>query len=148
MPQQDFEAQVSAWVTKTRARMLAVRNESAQRVVEVMQTPVGQGGNLPVDTGFMRASLTASIGTGNFALKTNPNPDGKFSYDAGAVSLVIAKAKVEEPLEFVYTANYARMQEYGSRGRDGRRFVALAASQWPRIVSEVSREAQQRVEGS
>ncbi len=145
MPQGSFSAQVDAWVGKTKARMEAVHKESVQRTIEVMQTPVGAGGNMPVDTGFLRASLMARVGIP--ALPTRENPGAKVSYDPGQVTLVIAGAKLSDPINAVYTANYARHVEYGARGRAGRRFVALAAQQWPRIVSEVVTEAKARAGG-
>lgn len=144
MAQGSFTAGVNAWVAETKQRMSLVRREAAQRVVEIMQTPIAKGGNLPLDTGFMRASLQAQIGQGAFTARDNPGGDGSFSYDAGAVSLVIAKAKPSDPITLCYSANYAIHQEYGARGRPGRAFVRLAAQQWGRVVQEVSAEAQTR----
>lgn len=144
MAQGSFGASVGAWVAQTKARTLAVRNESAQRIVEIMQTPVGAGGNLRVDTGFLRASLLAINGTALPPVRLNPSPDARYTYDEGQVGLVIADAAITDVLTFVYTANYARPREYGSRGQSGDRFVALAAQQWGRVVAEVAREAQAR----
>jgi hypothetical protein len=142
MPQGSFSGQVSAWVAKSKARVEAVYKESAQRVIAEMQRPVGVGGNMPVDTGFLRASLMAELGTPNFGLRDNPG--GKAVYDAGQVSLIIASAKITDPITAVYTANYAKFVNDGARGRAPRQFVGLAAQQWPRIVDEVCREAQGR----
>ncbi|SFS42277.1 hypothetical protein [Brevundimonas viscosa] len=147
MAQGSFSAQISAFVAKTKERREAVHKESAQRVVEVMQTPRGLGGNLRVNTGFLRASL---IGTTSVALPaTREKPDGPaaFSYDAGQISLVIAGAEITQPLTFVYTANYARPREYGARGQPGDRWVALAAQRWPQIVSSVCDEVKARTGG-
>lgn len=153
MAQKSFSAQVSDWVKATKERQVAVRREAAQRVIAVMQTPVGQGGNLPLDTGFLRASLLAAVGAANFDIKEAPASGGAARYDAGQVSLIIAKAELSDPIVAVYTAKYARRMEYGFVGEDslgrtynqaGRRFVALAAQQWPRIVNEVAAEAQSR----
>lgn len=151
--QKSFSAQVSEWARETKERQIAVRNEAAQRVIAIMQTPVGQGGNLPLDTGFLRASLMAAIGSANFEIKPEPASDGPVPYDAGQISLVISNAQLSDQIEAVYTAKYARRMEYGFVGKDslgrtynqtGRRFVALAAQQWTRIVSEVATEAKAR----
>lgn len=151
--QKSFSAQVSEWVKEIKERQIAVRNEAAQRVIEVMQTPVGKGGNLPFDTGFLRASLMAVIGEAKFELTEAPHGAGAVPYNAGQVTLIIAKAELSDPIEAVYTAKYARRMEYGFVGKDslgrtynqaGRRFVALAAQQWPRIVAEVATEAKAR----
>lgn len=181
MAQGAFTGQVSAWVAETKQRMLAVRNESIERVIEIMQEPgpskastkiaiasgsglgklrkdgtrgaskkgfgpvfSGGSGNLPVDTGFLRSSLMASAGKANFMLRPNPDDTKRYSYDAGQITLVLLKANLGDPVEAVYSANYARAIEYGTHGRAGRRFVGLAAQQWPRIVNDVSREAQAR----
>lgn len=147
MAQGSFAATVSAWVKKTKERTLFVYQESAQRVVEVMQVPRGAGGNMRVDTGFLRASLFATT-TGTLPPVTyKPDGDVKFSYDAAQVNLVIAGADITDPITVVYTANYARPREYGSRGQAGDRFVGLAAQQWNRIVNEVCAEAQSRAGG-
>lgn len=138
-----FSAQCSAWVAETKERMVAVRNIAAERVVEIMQTPVAKGGNMPVDTGFLRASLMAV--RGDNLPSSRPNPEtGAHAHDPGQITLVLAGAKLEDTLTVVYTANYARFQEYGSRGRPGRRFVGLAAQQWQRVVSEACAEVKAR----
>jgi len=144
MAQGSFAAGVKEWVAETKERRLAVRNESAQRIVEIMQTPMAFGGRMRVDTGFLRASLRAAIGTANFATMAKPAEGLKFSYDASAVSLVILGAEITDPIEVVYTANYALAREYNPHGQTPDRFVALAAQQWVRVVDEVCREAQAR----
>ena len=144
MAQGSFAGQASEWVKETKARMLAVRNESVQRVVEIMQTPVEAGGRMRVATGFLRASLRAAVGTANFVTTSPPVGQLKFIYDASAVSLVIAGADIGDPIEVVYTANYARAREYNPNGQTPDRFVAMAAQQWGRVVNEVCREAQAR----
>jgi len=112
-----------------------------------MQTPVAKGGNIPVDTGFLRASLTAVIGDQMPASRAAPPDGGAFAFVGDQVNLVIATADLNDTITVAYTANYARHVEYGARGRPGRRFVFLAAQQWPRIVEEVAREAQARAGG-
>ncbi|KQW79716.1 hypothetical protein [Brevundimonas sp. Root1279] len=146
MAQGSFGAQVSSWVRETKTRTEFVYRESAQQVVAVMQTPRGAGGNLRVDTGFLRASLVAT--TGALPVQTTkPDGDGAFSYSPAQISLVIANAEITDPISIVYTANYARFREYGANGQPGDRWVALAAQQWPRIVNEVCAEAQARAGG-
>ena len=124
--------------------MSAVHKESAQRTVAVMQTPRGAGGNLRVDTGFLRASLVGVIGENLPAQTTAPEGMTRASYDAGPISLVIAGADLTDTISVVYTANYAIPREYGSRGQPGDRWVALAAQQWPQIVGQVATEAKAR----
>lgn len=124
--------------------MRAVQLESVQRTIEIMQLPVDKGGNLPVKSGFLRASLKAAIGSANFVTAPNPGGDRTFSYDGAAVSLVIAKAQLSDPIEAVYTAVYARVANYGGQNRPARLFVDLAAQRWQATVNAVAAEARAR----
>lgn len=144
MAQGRFAADVSAWVRKTKERQTAVYRESAQRVVEVMQTPRSAGGAMRIDTGFLRASLVAVTNDRLPPMRDKPDGIAAFPYDAGQINLVINGAEINEPITVAYTARYARPREYGARGQAPDRFVGLAAQQWQRIVAEVAREAQAR----
>jgi hypothetical protein len=144
MAQGKFTAQVSAWARETKERQAAVFKEAAQRTVEIMQRPVASGGNMPIDTGFLRASLMGTVGPPSFPSRERPDGQAKFSFDGMQINLVIAGAELSDVITIAYTANYARHANYGARGRPGRRFVDLAAQQWPRIVSDVCSEAKAR----
>ncbi|WP_271083507.1 hypothetical protein [Brevundimonas sp. NIBR11] len=125
--------------------MRAVHRGSAQAVVELMQTPRGTGGNLRVDTGFLRASLVATTGAALPAQTFKPDGVKAFAYDAGPINLVIANADIKDPITAVYTANYARPREYGARGHAADRWVALAAQRWPQVVQQECAKAQASV---
>lgn len=118
------------------------RGKSKKLVAGPIGDP-GGGGNMPVDTGFLRASLMAST--------KMPKPRGgapeegkTYSFDEGQVALVIAGAEIGDTLYAVYGANYARAVEYGHNGAPDRGFVRLAAQQWQGIVAEVAAEARSR----
>jgi len=143
MPQKSFSAQVDAWVLQTKQRQEAVFKESSQRVIEEMQKPVAAGGNMPVDTGFLRASMLTTLGAPATQIKFNPG-SGVFNYTGTETVLTIARAEVGDAIYAVYTANYASYVEYGTRGRAGRGFVRLAAQRWKSIVAEVVNEAKAR----
>lgn len=147
MAQGSFSAQISDWVKETRERRDAVYRGSAQRIVEIMQTPRGAGGNLRVDTGFLRASLVVTTSSALPAQTAKPDGPVTFSYDAAASSLVIAGADIKDPITAVYTANYARPREYGARGQAGDRWVALASQRWPQVVEQECAEARARAGG-
>ncbi len=135
MAQDNFAAVISAWVQATKERQEAVFLESVQRTVEAAQTAVSAGGNMPVVTGFLRASGKASLGEPEVAVSFKPDEDDSFRYDATAASLTIAGAAITDTVYFTWTANYAAYVE-AKRG-----FVRLAVQQWPQIVSQVSIEA-------
>lgn len=143
----NFAAQVDAWVKKTERRMEAVFKESTQRVVSEMQTPSGEGGNMPIDTGFLRNSVQATTDK-PIPINPNANPvkpvghvrgDVIYPYRSGDISLTILGSKIGQIIYVTYTAAYARHQE------NRRGFVRLAAQRWQAIVSEVTREARSRV---
>nr|DAQ80072.1 MAG TPA: hypothetical protein [Caudoviricetes sp.] len=108
----------------------------------------GGSGNVPVDTGFLRASLVVGIGTLSLPTTSPPeNATGPFDWDEGQVNLVLRGAKMSDPIEARYTAVYSRVAEYGGGSRRPRRFVALASQQWGAIVDQACQEAQRRVGG-
>lgn len=131
----EFSAAVDKWVLKSKNRAEAVFRESTQRVVSEMQKPVGAGGNMPVDTGFLRASVRASLSAMPTIDKGSRGADISVSYDSSPVVMTIARAKLGQTIYVGYTASYAPYQE-NSRG-----FVRLAAAQWQSIVRAVVRDA-------
>lgn len=145
MAKTTFFAQVDAWTKKSAKRMTAVLRESAQRVIDQAQTvgpsvasPTGgSGGRMPVDTGFLRASMAVSF-TG---MPTGPsrNEGGtSVTYDGHDVTLVLARATPGQTIYAGWTAEYAPMMEerYG--------FMRGAAQNWQPIVRQVVNEAKAR----
>jgi hypothetical protein len=133
-----FEAKVRSAVAKRKGAMLAIRNESASRVIEFMQTPKAKGGNMPVITGFLRTSGQAVVGETLPTKRERPAGQAQYSYDAGPVTLVISNAKLEDTITFAYTANYARFAENKNK------FVAQAAQRWRPTVNAVVAEVNRR----
>lgn len=140
-----FSAAVDAWVRQTEDRMERVFKGSCQRLVSEAQTPVGAGGNMPIDTGFLRSS---GIATTDSPTPMNPahtpDKDKKYTFSMGSAEGVIAGLKIGMTLYFTWTAIYARVVEYGGPGRAGRGFVRLAAQKWQSIVAQVTQEAKSR----
>jgi hypothetical protein len=140
-----YTAQVDKDVAAIKELMLAVRNKAIEYQVDDMQTPVGAGGHLRVDTNFLRASLRAAIGDANFVLTFKPDdPKARYTYNPDEVVLVIAKAELSDPIEVVYTANYAEAREFGSRGQAGDRWVGLSAQRWKQNVDRAANELKAR----
>jgi hypothetical protein len=118
-----FTAQINAWSEKAKRNMALVVKQSAQDVFEIAQTPVAKGGNMPVDTGFLRNSLISGL-----------NGNGSFE---GADSYVLAIAEMEMGDVMIggWTAAYAVHQEYGTTSMAGRFYMRGAAQQWQGIVA-------------
>jgi hypothetical protein len=159
--QTNFAASVKAWSDLTLVALENIFRESAQRVIEKMQEVGpskarggGGTGHMPVDLGFLRASLIATLNNPASGLTTPPSRTGTYAYDEGQVSLIILAAQLGDSIFAVYTAAYARRMEYGFTGTDslgreynheGYGFVRLAAQQWETIVQDVVKEARSRV---
>lgn len=138
----EFTAQVDDWVLQSIIRMKVVRNKSIEMVVNDAQLPVGKGGRMRVDTGFLRASGQMSLN----GMPTGPvrgDDDAKqFQYGDGSeitpVSLILARASLGTNLFFGWTANYAKARE----AKDG--FLRLAVQRWPEFVAEATRTSKSR----
>lgn len=154
--QGSFAATVDAWVAETKERMTAVRNIAVEKTVEQMQNPTGKGGALPLDTGFLRASLQAVQGDALPAMTENESPEGRFVYNTASLTSVLATAPLTAPVSIIYTAKYARRMEYGFVGKDslgreynqqGFGFVRLAAMNWVKNVEAAAAEVRARAAG-
>lgn len=135
-----FTAQVDAIVAKTEKRMTALARESIQRTIDDAQTPVGKGGRMRVDTGFLRASgqpsyngMPSGPSRGD---KTEPN---SYTADDGAVTVALAKLELGAIFYFGWTANYAKYRE----AFDG--FLGVAVQKWPDTVAKVTEEIKARI---
>lgn len=142
----NFAAQVDAWVRETDARMAGVFRQSAQEVISEMQTPIGEGGNMPIDTGFLRSSLQVGVNTAPVPAN-RPKPGGPQVYNPSVASVAIAGANIGDTIVASYSASYAPYVEYGTEGRAPRRFVGLAIAQWQAIVERVASRLKARVTG-
>jgi len=134
-----FGADVTDWVRQSSRRMTAVFRESTQRVVTQAQK------RIPVDTGFARASIRASLESMPLIDPAFRGERGRAYGDTtGQVSLVINGAQIGQTIFVGWTANYVGFLEYGSSKQAPSGFVRISAQEWPRIVSEVCQEAQSR----
>jgi hypothetical protein len=136
-----FGAQVNAWARKSERRLEAIFKESAQRVIEqaqkvgpsVANPGGGEGGLMPVDTNFLRASGQASLTGWPSGPSRQDESPGQFDY-----SITIAGARIGQTIYFGWTAEYARYMEQRYS------FMRSAAQNWGSIVNSVTREAQVR----
>ncbi len=112
-----FDSEIHQVLARMRQIDDHVMRESVRRTVEVAQAP----GSIPIDTGFMRASLQGEQGQ--------------------PVAAAIAAWDLKSSLRLVYQATYARFVHWGTSQRRGRPWVTLAAQQFPQISAQVRREA-------
>ncbi|MCO7469512.1 hypothetical protein NJG16_05515 [Stenotrophomonas maltophilia] len=136
-----FGDQVKAFAEKTKLRQEAIFKASAQRLMEEANTPEGQGGKMPVDTGFLRNSAGAST-------EGPPEAGGQ------AMGLVFLGLQVGQTVWAGWTAKYAMRMEHGFYGEDskgrkyaqaGKGFARAAAQNWVFIVEAVAKEVKDQI---
>lgn len=126
-----FVADVSRFAEKTANQMLRVARQSIQDTVSIAQTPVAQGGDMPVKTGFLRNSLVTEV-------RGSQAGEGADSYILGLSSL-----KLGDPFQVAWTAEYAIPRHYMvGVGQGGGLWRDKAAQQWSRIVDKNARAVQ------
>ena len=123
-----FIADVEAFADKTADQMLRVARQSIQDVVRGAQTPVAQGGDLPVDTGFLRNSLVTSV-------RGAARGQGENSYVLGIAGLQLGDA-----FQVAWTADYAIPRHYMvGVGQGGGLWRDKAAQKWSSTVAKNAR---------
>jgi len=145
--QSAFSANINNWIKQKDERILAVFRESTQQLVSNMQM------RIPVDTGFARASIRASLDEMpiiNPSARGIDRPEGftglLYTYDGTEVVLTIAKAGMNDTIYIGYTASYVQYLEWGhSQKQAPNGFVGISALEWPQIVEQKSQELKSRV---
>lgn len=120
-----FIADVSRFADKTADQMLRVARQSIQDTVREAQTTVAQGGNMPVDTSFLRNSLVTDLRGATVG-------EGANSYVLGLSSLQLG-----DPFQVAWTAEYAIPRHYlVGVGQGGGLWRDRAAQNWSRYVAQ------------
>jgi hypothetical protein len=115
-------------------RVLARTNRAYQEALVLlaaeMQRPITEGGNMPVDTGFLQSSLEASVVGTKPPLVPHPGGE-RYFYDATQVNAVLRTATIRRHrATLAYAAEYAQFANYDHRFRD------LAVQKWPALVNQ------------
>lgn len=129
------------WVAMAKLRQRAIFQDSAARVGREASVPVSKGGKMPLDTGFLRASLCAS---------TSGMPS------AGGVPLEVALLSLDVggTVYAGWTAVYAMRMEYGFSGEDslgrtyrqqGYGFLRASVQRWPEYVADAAARANRMI---
>ncbi len=120
-----FVADVSKFADKTADQMLKVARQSIQDTVRIAQRTVADGGDMPVDTGFLRNSLVTELRGAQVA-------EGGDSYVLGLSALQLG-----DPFQVAWTAEYAIPRHYMvGVGQGGGLWRDKAAQQWSRLVAQ------------
>jgi hypothetical protein len=124
-----FIADVERFARLSADKMLRVARQSTQDVVRQAQTTTAQGGDMPVDTGFLRNSLITE-------LRGSEVGAGEDSYTLG-----IAGMQLGDAFQVSWAAEYAIPRHYMVNANGGL-WRDKAAQQWTRIVAENVRRVQ------
>ena len=123
-----FIADTQAFVGKTKEQMLRVAKQSIQDVVRIAQTTTAQGGDMPVDTGFLRNSLVTELRGATIG-------GGSDSYVLG-----IAGLRLGDAFQVAWTAEYAIPRHYMISTKEGGLWRDKAAQRWTGIVADNARK--------
>lgn len=133
-----FSATIGEWAHEVEGAAEVIFKESVQELVSELNSLV------PIDTGFLRASLRAS--TTEMPAMTLDNPgEGGFTPHLGSIELVIAGSELGDTIFLGYSARYGSYVHYGANGRPGRPWVSMAAQRWQGIVEAKSAEVFSRL---
>jgi hypothetical protein len=129
-----FLNSVNKWTQQTKER-----SEEAFKI-GVLDFGIELNENAPIDTGFLRSSLTAGI---NGAIPQGPNAQYGSNYNDQRLLSTIQKLKLGDRITLVYQAPYAMRLEYGFTGQDslgrnynqaGRFWVAKTGARYRSIM--------------
>lgn len=124
-----FAAQLQDFENLTMDKMRRVVRASVQDTIADAQTPVAQGGSMPVDEAFLINSLATELNGSGVA--------------TGADSFVLAIAQMEpgDVLAAGWTAEYARARHYKPEdfGQGGGHWRDKAAAKWQDTVDRNAR---------
>ena len=143
-----FTANVDDFVQSTVKRLRALGMQSSQELINQIQTPVGKGGKMRVDTGFLRASGQVSLtgmptGPIRGRKRTADEPKDREIYKTKPVAIAaFANFQLGNSIFFGWTANYAKYRE----AYDG--FLISGIQNWQSIVDRVCAKIKARSPGA
>lgn len=139
-----FVADVEAFKRLTIDKMLRVAKQSLQDVIREAQTTVAQGGNMPVDSGYLRNSLIVTV-AGVERARGDPDAGPNSNTGNEAVILGLSALELGDPFQVAWTAEYALQRHYTvGVGHGGGMWRDLAAQKWQGIVQSNARKAAAR----
>lgn len=123
-----FSNSVRAFIRKSERMIEGVAKQSIADVVEDAQTVRALGGRMRVDTGFLRASGGAALGSMPSGPTSGAGNVSGESLSGQPLVVVLASWNLDVPVFWGWSASYARARE----AHDG--FMALAVQKWPAVV--------------
>jgi hypothetical protein len=143
MANRSFAASIEAFAEKTEAQMQAVMSESIQDAMDIMQTPVANGGRMPVDDGHLINSVVTELNGSQIGRASEAADKGGASSTAN-IALLVTQMKIGDVARIGWSAAHAMRQHEGFVGEDalgrsfnqeGKFWIDGAAAQWPQIIA-------------
>ena len=136
-----FSKDLERITAQYRRRLNFVARDATLRTYNAAQQAVAKGGRMRIDTGFLRASAAAKLGSMPAGPSTNPTgrnyPEGSSAGQA-VEPMLIRWVPADESFYIGWTANYARWRNY----RDN--FVGGATERWQEFVRRSVNEAMRK----
>jgi len=151
-----FSKDVNKFTDKYDKRLKATARTAVQDLEAEISATEGEGGRLPIDTGFLRASFGWQIGSmpsGPVKPEKSENLTDE-TLTGLPVNVALARWDFSKPLFGGFSAAYARRLEFGFEGQDklgrfisqpGRGFVRGGTEKWDRIVDSAARRVKARI---
>lgn len=130
-------AEVDDFVKETILRLQALPLQAVQYLIDNIQTPVGKGGKMRVDTGFLRASGQLSL-TGMPSGPVRGDPSNKYEWNDVQAIVDLAGFQIGQTIYFGWTASYAKYRE----AYDG--FLISGVQRWQEFVDRASNDIKAR----
>lgn len=138
----DFSVKMNKIINNVEEKMFAVFKDSFQDVIEEASTPVGAGGKLRVDTGFLRSTGSGALNAvprgESEGRKREPGEIGILpeysNYDfTNSLQSLLLQMKPDNTIYWGWSANYAKYREL----YDG--FLVSACQNWKTYVENNTR---------
>ena len=147
----DYEIDMSSIapaVEKTRRQLsaagTAIYSLAVEKLIDDAQKTLGEGGRMPVITGFLRNSLLVNL-HGQAVGKMSESGDGpELSLDLGEEIRIAWHAVYAEWVEFGARTLKSGEKVYKSGG--GRYFLTKAVERWPQFLQEATEEVNAMIE--
>lgn len=136
-----FSKEIEDFTDAYKRRMNAVFKEAVQGTVNRAQQTQGEGGRMPIDTGFLRASGGAELNR----MPSGPADGGSgplsppASITGESLAAALARWKPGDAVFWGWSANYARTQEH----RAG--FARGAAEKWDSEVRKAAEKVRREI---
>ena len=130
-----FERDILRWQQKAEAAMTATLRESAQDLTEEMLQPRARGGNMPVDTGFLRNSFVGAVNS----IPSGPTAGEDRAFDMRPLIIAINQANLGDRLVIGTAAAYAGVMEARYA------YLRSAVQNWPQIAENAARKVRREI---